>query len=327
MVRSIFLLILICKVSLFSINFSNKKIILASKKIFLKEFPHAYNPSILKFEDRYILTFRHCPDISKPWFSEIGIVILNQQFEPISTPQILQTRFKGHKAPPQAEDARILAHQGKLFLLYNDNVDKFVYPNVKRHMYLAELTYRDNQFDLSVPKKLSYVKPKLWEKNWVPFLYENELFFIYSIFPHQILKPNLTTGECPTAYKHDFSNHWKWGKLRGGTPAQLVDGNYLAFFHSSNKGMEDRSSSKCQYYLGAYLFSAKPPFQILKMSPKPIQDARLFLSDRSRRIFFPSGFLISGDNIYLVYGKDDREMGVAKIGKKALMKSLIDIKK
>lgn len=46
--------------------------------------------------------------------------------------------------------------------------------------------------------------------------------------------PDLEIGLCTSFVKSEMKYQWKWGVLRGGTRAELVDGEYLAFFHSSN---------------------------------------------------------------------------------------------
>lgn len=42
-------------------------------------------------------------------------------------------------------------------------------------------------------------------------------------------------------------------------------------------------------------------------------------------VAFPCGFFLSGDDIYLSYGKDDYEMWIAKIGKRELLDSLVPV--
>jgi hypothetical protein len=44
---------------------------------------------------------------------------------------------------------------------------------------------------------------------------------------------------------------WKWGEMRGGTPALLVGDKYLSFFHSSGRLWHRHVIT---YVMGAYLF-------------------------------------------------------------------------
>ena len=137
---------------------SSVEIVRATKKISLDLFPDAYNPSLLRMNNEFILTFRFCPDRAHlPWLSYIGIVCLNDAFEPISTPQLLNTRLKNSKIPSQSEDARIFQHQGKLFLIYNDNVDAFAWASAERRdMFIAELVKKGHHFTLGEPTRLIY---------------------------------------------------------------------------------------------------------------------------------------------------------------------------
>ena len=70
----------------------------------------------------------------------------------------------------------------------------------------------------------------------------------------------------------------KWGKIRGGTPALLLpDGSaYLTFFHS--RGMVHAHKINT-YFMGAYLFAAKPPFGIIYMSSEPIVTPSFYNAD------------------------------------------------
>lgn len=71
--------------------------------------------------------------------------------------------------------------------------------------------------------------PYRCEKNWLPFVKNDELYAIYSCFPFTIYKPNPETGECTTALsyepKYDFSS------FRGGAAPIKFDGGYLMLVH------------------------------------------------------------------------------------------------
>lgn len=60
---------------------------------------------------------------------------------------------------------------------------------------------------------------------------------------------------------------WEFGAPRGGTPALLVNGEYLAFFHSKKRVFKHGTTSKIgTYFMGAYTFSSEPPFMLLRAS-------------------------------------------------------------
>lgn len=310
-----------------------KTIVIATKRINLTDFPGAFNPSLIKTDKNYLLTFRYCPDhYYCPSLNYIGVVLLDEKFDPISEPQLLNTRIKGSPTVSQAEDARIFSYRERLFLIYNDNIE-INSPNInqRRDMFMAELSYANDHFVLSAPLKLVYGEKyhtAWWQKNWVPFEWNKNLMLIYSTHPHEIIFPNLTSGECYSCYQTQAAFAWDWGKLRGSTPPQLDDGEYWAFFHSSLQ-----TSSPCSlnqnlwhYFAGVYTFSAEPPFEMKKMLPFPIVAEGFYtFSPSLKKVIFPGGFVISNSSIYLAYGKDDAEIWIATIDKNALKKAMVSL--
>lgn len=311
-----------------------KKVIIDTKRIAFNEFPDAFNPSLIKTPEGFILTFRYCPDpVFIHYVSYIGIALLNDHFEPISKPQLLNTRYINHYIPSQSEDARIFSYRGRLFLIFNDNPDTLC-PEVfeTRDMFIAELFYRSGEFDISLPLKL-FCKEKekqLWQKNWVPLVWNKNLLFGYSINPHEILQPNLLTGECYSVYKTNPPIDWNFGILRGSGPALLVDGEYLAFFHSGIPIPPELKElpDAWFYFMGAYTFTPDPPFTVTKMTPIPIFNDGFYIPEaKDKKVIFPGGFVDAGDFIYLAYGKDDKEIWIATLDKKTLKETLKPIPK
>lgn len=307
-------------------------IVFETKQIFLERYPEAHNPSIINTDKGLLMTFRVVPDPQTLWISYIGVVLLDDSLRPISEPQLLDTRFDNTKTPSQSEDARIFAYNDRLYLLYNDNVDR-VNPSTqyRRDMYLAELIETDGKYEMTPPLKLCHEEKyggQLWQKNWVPFVWNDTLLYAYSIIPHEILYDQNQDGMCSPLYATEAQNRWSWGPLRGGTPALLVDGEYLAFFHSSVYTSSKASGGKkmWHYYMGAYTFSAEPPFEITKISQKPIVEKTFYTkSDFNKRVIFPGGFVVMEDKIYFSYGKDDTQSWIGIIDKEALKRSLVPV--
>ena len=303
----------------------------ATRRIILEEFPHAYNPSLVQYRDGYLMTFRYTPDMEDAsWVSYIGIVYLDDNFNPLSQPQLLNTRSAASITPSQAEDARLFVYKKRLFLLYNDNreVEHPQYTD-RRDMFMAELFEDKGQFRLSPPLKLVYepvLHSQLWQKNWVPFEWDKKLLCAYTINPHEILGINLLNGSCYQYADTWQQIDWKWGLLRGSTPPQLVNGEYLGFFHSSLLGLSPYTSAGYDlwhYFMGAYTFAPDPPFQLTKLSAKPIMKEGFYVpSNWEKRVIFPGGYVVSGQTIYLAYGRNDCEMWIATLNLEALMRSL-----
>ena len=307
--------------------FEPQSFVQSSKQIVLQEYPNAHNPSIVKTKSGILLTFRHCPDPAQPWISDIGIVKLNKALEPISKPQLLNTRILNSSIPPQSEDARIFTIGEKIYVIYNDNI-KEINPglNQRRDMFIARVNQLQNRFVLSKPILLKHAtkyKAIKWQKNWVPFESNKSLRLAYSIAPHEILSLN-RSGVCTPVSAAKAQLKWDWGQLRGGTPALLLNGKYLAFFHSSMilPSQFSQNEPRHHYFMGAYTFSAKPPFEVTHISPSPIVGENFYTPSHDKKVVFPGGFIVSNSSFYVAYGKDDKEIWIAKINREGLEKSL-----
>ena len=308
-------------------------IVLATKRLIFEEFPDAYNPSIVPFQEGYLLCFRHVPNHHvHPWVSHTGIVILDKTFTPISKPQLLKMRPKQSKTPSQAEDARLFTYKGRVFLIYNDNIE-VTHPTLsdRRDMFVAELFYQNGFFTISAARKLIHeaeYQSRIWQKNWVPFEWNGMLLLTYSVNPHEILYPNFVSGNCYPYHKTELDLAWKWGGLRCSVPPLLDEGEYLSFFHSASFTSSPASwgYDMWHYFMGAYTFSKDPPFHITKMSASPIIGDNFYTpSSFYKRVVFPGGCVISDSYIYVAYGKDDREIWIATLDKAALKRSLIPV--
>ena len=118
-----------------------------------------------------------------------------------------------------------------------------------------------------------------------------------------------------TSSFHESNFTWKYGDLRGGTPAIKINNSfYLSFFHSSNDPPESGENVLKTYVMGAYTFCINPPFKILRISSQPIIHNTMYNSSwpylpisyyHIDYIVFPMSFVYNTDYIYLLYGKQD----------------------
>jgi predicted GH43/DUF377 family glycosyl hydrolase len=294
----------------------------------LYDYPDAFNPSIIAYEDGYLLTFRYTPHQKNESISYIGICQLNRYLDPIAAPEILLTRHQNSVAQSQSEDARLFRYKGKIFVIYNDNID-LNNPTIydRRDMFISEVIRLQDRFVLSSPLKLfcQEKQSRAWEKNWVPFEWNHNLYLGYSLNPHEILYANLMSGSCFSVYSSSHFSSWNYGTLRGSSAACLVDGEYLSLFHSS-KYMSSESSydqMAWHYFMGAYTFAANPPFQITRISKKPIVKDHFYEpTDYWKKVIFPGGFVVDGNRIHIAYGKNDSEIWIATLDKDKLLESL-----
>lgn len=305
--------------------------VLEMKQIEIAEFPQALNPSIIQWNNQLLFCFR----IRDPLTSAadgIGLVWLDDNFEPISTPQVLHLKHPFLPAFPQ--DPKLVAVGNKLYIVYSNILDKTEKGEFRR-MFISELHQGKKHFFAEPPKVLEKFEgenPNRREKNWVPFEYQGNLLLARTIKPHDIFDPLYMKNECEHFATSEGDITWNWGELRGGTPALQLGDHYLAFFHSSKAMKTKQSNGKMMghYFMGAYTFSSLPPFEITAISPEPIVGDKFYNGPEYKmwkplRVVFPGGFINHEDYLWVVYGREDHEMWVVKLDKQKLMDSLIPV--
>lgn len=311
--------------------------VLETKQIYIPGYPEAFNPSIIRWKDSLIMTFRIIPNAKDSFTCYLGIVFLDEEFNVVSTPQILDFRGPHLKTPSRAEDARLVTFDDRLYIVYDDNVDIAI-SKAGFRVYVAELVLEGSVFQLNnidCLKKFEGESSERREKAWVPFDYNGNLLLSYMIDPHIIFYPILGTGECQTIARTSPKVPWSWGELRGGTPAiQIDESHYLSIFHSSTflETIHSGGKKMTHYFMGAYLFNAQPPFELTHISPEPIFGKFFYNGPvykhywKPIRAVFPCGIIADGPYLWVSYGRDDHEIWVVKIDKNGLLKSLINVK-
>lgn len=316
-------------------------IVLQVKQIHIPDYPFAFNPSIVRWKGSLLMSFRDiyepCYDSSfdSAGYSMIGLVFVDGNMNPISPPQFLDLQGESF-VPSRAEDPRLITVGDRLYIIYSDNQEETVSKGGYR-MHVAELQFDGGRFSVkSMDRMLNFEGEscRRREKNWVPFENVGELLFAYSIDPHHIMRACLGHSCCETIAKTHNALDWKWGELRGGTPGLLInDSQYLAFFHSSKKMATNFSEGESipHYFMGAYLYSAHPPFEIVRMSPYPIVNNKFYTDNiyipywKPLNVIFPGGFVHDDKHIWVAYGRHDHEIWVVKFDKQALLDSLAPV--
>lgn len=320
----------------------SQEFVLDTKRLEIPGYPHAFNPSIIRWQGRLLMSFRDLPyphtSFTASFISQFGLVWLDENFDPIGLPQLLITQDKNSLIPPRSEDARLIAVGEKLYMVYSDNKDEKISKGGFR-VYIAQLEYDGKEFSVHNIEGLLRFEGEsnqVREKNWTPFSYCDQLLLAYSLVPHKILRPLIGTGECETFSSSDKDIAWDWGVLRGGTQGLVVDGKeYLTFFHSCKKMSTVHSSGAeiLHYFMGAYTFSIDPPFEITAVSPEPIVGKGFYHGPIYKpywhpvRAIFPCGFIFDDSFIWIAYGRQDHEIWIVKLDKEGLMRSLIPLSK
>ena len=331
------------KADIRDLNKLRNDFIVETKKIEIPDFPEAFNPSIVRWNNKLLMCFRsYDPETHST--DSIWFVWLDDEFNPIGDPVVLNRTNEFASNPLQAKDPRLIIVGNQLYVIYS-NLYPFEEP-VSR-MYVGKVEIKeDGSFNTDSPAPLIFYEGEIRnrkEKNWVPFVFGDVLMLAYSIQPHHIVVPILNPKSsifesektcCMTLANTIGSIKWDWGQLRGGTPALFVNGSYLAFFHS-DKAMSTVQSEEVMmnhYFMGAYTFQAEYPFAITGLSHYPIvhktfYEGPMYKTWKPLRVVFPSGFIVEGDDIWLLYGRQDHEVWVAKIDKTKLLLSLKPVQK
>lgn len=245
----------------------------------------------------------------------------------------VQDRIDNLDVPLIGQDPRMITDGDKLYLVftyrYSNPVSMGAAEIVCNH---TTKTVNVTNYDVSI---VFFQEPYNNQKNWSPFLYKKELLLIQRINPLVVVKI-IRPPNNAQKYGHMVSTapkveiNWKYGEIRGGTNAVFLGDKYLAFFHSSSNLP---GNSYHTYFMGAYTFSAHPPFHLLAFSPMPIMDDLLYTGAwnplKNRHIDyvpFPSTcFLHGNDEVILSFGFQDHIGMTASLRLKHLLNSLENI--
>jgi hypothetical protein len=212
------------------------------------------------------------------------------------------------------EDPRVVCHENRVYLSTT-----FSWYKAQTRVELRELgflpdgTVLNRRFQLfdHIANWPEYTKPP-FEKNWVPFSHDENLYYIYSLSPHRVLRVDLKTEAVSLAYTTETPAS-KWQSdchLRlNAPPVLLPNGNYLSTYHVNNRR---------KYYTGFYEFEGKPPFSVLRMSSEPElwpDDCReIRRKDKLRCVFIVSMQVDKTRNIIRLTGGDS-DMSVVVLEK------------
>lgn len=201
------------------------------------------------------------------------------------------------------QEPKIVIHQSLFQLGDNWNVEKIV-----------DLEYGGNSTNL-----IHGTKP---EKNWLWFDHDGQPHFIYQAEPHIVC--GLNGDKVVDEYRTFASLGWTIGDIRGGTPPVRVGEHYVTFFHSSMPWKKlPRYGVRRMYFMGAYLFEAKPPFQIVAATRT---NDRLLsgtwnepVAESVPAVVYPTGAILDGDEWFVTMGVNDCRCAWFKIPHEKLM--------
>jgi hypothetical protein len=213
-----------------------------------------------------------------------------------------------HPCPESYEDPRSILFREELVLVVSDSQNKGC-QGVMTLLFLDpdHLLEGDGGVKMVRPSRilrlhLTNKKERHVEKNWMPFVHEHSLCFVYSISPHIILRCNTENGECTKVAETSSPGVPRY--LRGGTPALLIHPDYyLAAGHARHA----IAGMKFVYTTVFYTFESKPPFRVLALSQEFFIDNDFDTHSFKQLVQFASGldFDSRTQRLFLSYGSND----------------------
>lgn len=267
-----------------------------------------YNGSIIRYRDQMLLAYRRGEIGSTIWIaglSEKDQVLWSQQLE---LPSMRENRLG-------CEDPRLFVYQNRLHLSYSG-------VETRDGTWIVNMLYcrLDDDYQVEQHFPLRYEHRQNWEKNWQFFQHQQNLYCVYTIAPHVILK---VRDEQASFYNQvNWPVLWKSGFLRGGAPPVRVGDEYYSFFH----GM-DNSTSPPTYTLGCYTFESAPPFRPTRTVQEPLLSPDLSdqPSPEIAHCVYPCGVVRRDDRWVISYGYYDHQVWLAEFPIDAVEDALIPI--
>lgn len=247
-----------------------------------------FNSSIIDHAGGYAYAFR------TGWAgSEIYCVQLDAELRQAGPPVLLP--FRRRDCGWGREDPRLFRHKGRLHVEIIGVVGRWGPTNV----LFARLSDRFAIEDSFHPH---YARRQSWEKNWGFFDVADELYAVYSIQPHRVLR--IRGNRAELVHPAPFARQWNGGEMRGGACPIRVGDEFWSFFHDRVQA-ED---AHLIYRMGLYTFSADPPFRPLRWIPEPVvaADRATKPADQYASVVFPGGAVRRGDQWLIACGIHDR---------------------
>ena len=244
------------------------------------------------------------------------------------------------------QDPRVIMFRGKIvvFYTYRHNTET-VFSDGWRvavlRMGVAHLIINERNKSIDVVKNFVMIHPpssinrRLDQKNWAPFIFNDTILLVIYVNPLTVIE--MKEAESTLHLNSEIVSRstfkeipWSYGSLRGGTNAIFLstEDMYIAFFHSSTAFP---FNGRKTYFMGAYTFSSKPPFELISISPFPVLHHWLYEGKwdyLSKRLVdycpFPMSLAIAKDNsLLLTIGHNDEYAYITKIKLELLLPSMV----
>lgn len=269
--------------------------------------PYGYNPSIVDYNGMTLLAYRfHEGTLS----TKLGLAQITEEGKVISH-RVMNI------AGTSVEDPRFFHCGDQLCVSWVDSN----WPSKDPKSVVRYGTLRDGTaMDFQRPE-IPHNNGATTAKNYVLFEHDEALYCIH--------EPEAYTVEIgkSSVLPRAVNKTWSYGEIRGGTIPVEYEGKLLRFFHSSLDN-ERVGPHPRRYFVGAYLMEKDPPFDIVKVSTKPIiygsevddipSKDRTGIIQYKTNVVFPAGVLVRDGHWVVSVGVNDSACTLCKITPKEL---------
>ena len=302
------------------------------------------NPAIIKWQDRLLLatglSWGVAGSKQKAATNTLHFRWVNHTNFPFTTTESylgIYNEIEQLKTMNIGQDPRFiqLSDPDRMQIYFTNQFEKIA------RMGMAEIYLNHTTNTIDVSKSFWTIYPTvdyhLPQKNWSPFLYQDEILLISSINPFHTMKT--TNHDHPDklyAYRESVSDYiplkWSYGELRGGTnavflPTQQV---YMSVFHSAS---HVEGNFMKTYVFGFYTFSSTPPFRLLSISHFPVLDPGFYSGPwhhmKQRQIdycIFPlSLFIEHNSDLYISMGYQDHTGYLLRMDLTEVLNTLVEV--
>ena len=272
----------------------------------------AYNPSLIKFQQRLLMAYRHHDRKEGAWRTNLGIAELGTDLKPISTKPI--------HAPEELkdnsfEDARLWIHQGTLWASFS--ISQWPTQEHRSIVAYGKLVEGKDSWSITSNHIPDYGQNDFGacEKNWIFLSRGEKLFALYLTYEEQVWIE--LDGARVEEVQKAKALPWPYATVHGGSICEGTNGNLLHVFNS-HTSHRDRSLDR--YLVGVAELSGQPPFDMLAISKRPVlvgtEGVCLDKNPHYKpNVVFVCGVVKTGNDQWLVsFGQNDHKCFLVKLG-------------
>lgn len=268
----------------------------------------AYNPSIVKHQDKLWMFYRHdakttlhCTTWQERRPIMVRAVMLDEKYLPIEgTDQ--QLILPSSWDSMCMEDPKVMSDGDFIWVsLVEPNLAPGFQSRWVLGVNVSKHVLENGKFRCLESGMPRFGKNPGLEKNWAPFKYGGQVMVNYSMSPHVVFNLEDLTEKYETP-----GVSWNMGEIiHGGTPPVLVGNEYFSFMHGKSEYTQ-LLHKPVHYMVGCVAFEARPPFKITRFTTQPILWSDLSIDPyRPISCAFPGGAIYDAGIWTVSYGHND----------------------